>query len=510
MATKEQLEKSLRAAHAAGDTVAANKLAAALRAASSGPSSAQQSFDDLPMWQKPIKALDDLLRVGSDAISLGGVDYLRAMAGTQPSVEAARQATDDARERSGSAGTATAVASTLPLMALMPQVSVPASAGPVLKGAGDLGLAALEGAGWGGLSALGHGEDVTEGQLMGAAFGAGGKAVSGVLDKGLTSILDRGSRSARVDPKDLRLAKNREYNAMEDEGVAFKPSAVDDLLARIDDTTKDAYPGVQGGVIDARSRAKKNLRSGGRGFQRNRSMVEIDKERQNFRRDAVNHPQTTNKDMGIDAIKTIDDWLQDASQNPAAVTSRSGDPQVALDHLLKGRELNQKVERLDLIDERLGNARRQAERNLYTGEDSTIKQNVGGILANPKLRSMFTPDQIEQMEIVNSGTAGANLLRQAGRMAWGGGASWPAATAGGTIGYAIGNAPGAAIGSAIPGALGILAKKLSSRATKKEAEKLVDMVSSGKSFKKIPALGEKGQKELSRFLLSLGITAEDD
>jgi hypothetical protein len=208
--------------------------------------------------------------------------------------------------------------------------------------------------------------------------------------------------------------------------------------------------------------------------------------------------------------KTIDDGLQDASQNPAAVTSRSGDPQVALDHLLKGRELNQKVERLDLLDERLGNARRQAERNLYSGEDSTIKQNVGGILANPKLRSMYTPDQIEQMEIVNSGTAGANLLRQAGRMAPGGGMSWPAATAGGSIGYMIGGPPGAAVGATVPSALGILSKKLSSRATKKEAEKLVDMVSSGKSFKKIPALGEKGQKELSRFLLSLGITVEDD
>lgn len=508
MPTKEQLEKSLKSAHAAGDTVAAQRFADEIRRMA-GPT-AQQEFDALPMWQKPIKALDDLLRVGSDAVTYGGIDHLRTLFGTQPDVETARTQTERARERSGSAGTATAIASSAAPMMLMPALAAPAKAGPVMKPVINTALAALEGSAFGGLDALGHGEDVVEGQLQGAAFGTAGKAISGILGKGLEMAFERGTRGARIEPRDLRLAKDRAYNAMEDERIGFRPTAVDDLLNRIDRSTRDAYPGVQEGVRAARTRARRNLTSGGQGFGRTRTLTEIDKERQNFRRDAVNNPQTTNKELGLEAIRTIDDWLEDATSNPAAVTRGSGDPEVALGMLQEGRRLNQRVEKLDLLDERLGRARRASERNLYTGEDSTIKNNIGAILDDPKKRSQFNADEIEQMELINSGTGAGKVLRQAGRMSPGGGLSWPASTAGGGVGFAIGGVPGAIVGSALPNVVGVLSKMASSRSTRKQAEKLVDMVSSGQSLKKVPGLTARQQRELTRFLTSMGITSEED
>lgn len=509
MATREQLEKALRNAHGAGDTAAAQRFADEIRKLDSGPSKAQQDFDALPTYMKPVKALDDLLRVGSDALTFGGVDYLRTLAGTQPDIETARQATGEARERSGAAGDVTAAASALPLMMAMPALSVPASAGPVLAPLANTGLAALEGSAWGGLDALGHGRDVTEGQLTGAAFGAGGKVVSGLLGRGLDWAVEKATRGQRIEPRELRLAKDRAYNAMEDEQIAFRPSAVDDLIDRVDDVSKDAYPGVQNEAIAARNRAKKNLRAGGQGFRRNRTMTQIDKERQNFRRDVVNSPVPTNKPYGIDMISELDRWMDDAVNNPAAVSSRSGDAEKALGLLQEGRKLNQRVEKLDMLDERLGKARRQAERNLYSGEDSTIKQNIGGILDNPKLRDQFTPAEQAQMELINAGTGGQKILRQGGRAAPGGALMWPGVGAGAAVGSIFGPA-GAVAGGLLAPMVGIASKHLSSRATRKSTEKLLDMVSSGKDLERMSVLGPKGQRDLARLLMSLGITSAED
>lgn len=263
----------------------------------------------------------------------------------------------------------------------------------------------------------------------------------------------------------------------------------------------------------ARSRAKKNLTGNqghtgpGQGFGRVRTMTEIDKERQNFRRDAVNNPQTTNKEMGLDVLKTIDDWMDDAVNNPNAVSAGSGNPIEALGKLQEARKLNQRVEKLDMLDERIGRSERQAERNLYSGEDSTLKQNVGGILDNPKLRDQYSAAEREQMRTVNRA---GNTLRQGGRMAPGGGLAWPAATAGAGIGFALGGPGGAAIGGALPSVAGILSKKLASRATRKEAEKLFDMVSSGQDFKIPPGMTAGQRKQLTRLLTALGITSAED
>lgn len=516
MATKEQLEKALRNAHAAGDTAAAQRFAGEIKKLSSGPSPAQKEFDDLPMWQKPIKALDDLLRVGSDAVTFGGIDRVRALMGTQPSVEAARAETAKADERSGLAGTATRVGSTLPLMMALPQVTVPQSAGPVVQSLGNTALAALEGAGWGGVDALGHGEDVLEGQTQGALFGGGASVATGLLGKGLDMVVNRSTRGERIEPRDLRLAKDRAYNAMEDEAIGFRPAAVDDLITRIDQTTRDAYPGVQEGVRAARGRARRNLTENrthtgpGQGFGRVRTMTEIDKERQNFRRDAVNNPQTTNKEMGLDVIQTIDDWLEDATSNPASVTAGTGDPGRALGMLQEARGLNQRVEKLDMLDERLGKAKRASERNLYAAEDSTIKQNIEGILGTPKNRNQYNAAEQAQMELINSGTAGQNILRQGGRAAPGGALMWPGVGAGAAIGSLAGPV-GAVVGGLAAPVAGILSKKLSARSTRKQAEKLVDMVSTGRDLRDVKVLSPAMKKDLVRFLTSLGLaTSEGD
>lgn len=515
MADTAALERALRNAHAAGDTAAAARFAAELRKSKPAePSRADQlqaEFDALPTYMKPIQAAGDLLRTGSDALTFGALDQLRVMLGTQPDIETARQGTQDASTRAGVPGDIVEGVSAMIPMLAMPEVAIPARAGPVLQQAGRMGVSALEGMGFGGIDAVGHDEDVSEGMIAGGAFGALGSGLAGVLGKTANKIGDWWDGGIpKTAAADLRLAKDRAYNAMEDENVMFTPTAVDELTRRIRKSTKDAYPGVQEGVIQARKRAERNLTAGGRGFQRSRSMTEIDKERQNFRRDAVNHPISTNKGMGLDAVNTIDEWLVDATQNPAWVSSRTGKPEEALGLLRQGRELNTRLNKLEPIEEMIGRGERQAARSINTGEDSAIKNNLARIYDDPKMREQYTPEELKQMEVVNEGTAAQKVLRQSSRLAPGKGLGWQGAATGGGLGFMIGGPVGATIGATVPAIAGILAGKASSRATKKEAEKLRNMVASGKSGKTTPVINSKAQRELARLLTALGITYEED
>jgi hypothetical protein len=389
------------------------------------------------------------------------------------------------------------VGSALPLAALTSGATYAPQGGTVLNTV----LAGLEGAGWGGIDALGHGEDVTGGQLSGAAFGAGGNLAA----KGLGSVFDTISGMlspgvGRMTPQEVRLAKNRQYQDVENMGVRYTPQAVDELVHRVDDAMLESSPTNQRLARGAQRRFRQTVP----GY---RTPIEIDQQRAAIRRDAANTRNPSEDEFGRRMVGAIDDWTGSRGRND--VTSWSGDPDDVLGMLDEARQLANRTEKLDDLDERVGRGKRQAERNLYSGEDSTLKQSIAQIRDNPQRRSRYTADEIAKMDEINAGTTTQKVARNVGRMAPGGGMAWPAATAAGALGFTLGGPAGGFIGGALPSVIGYGAKKLSERSTAKSVEEFLDMVSTGRSIKNPKTMTPDQERGLADLLMMMGISAND-
>jgi len=505
MATRDELMKALRAADAAGAADDARRIAAMIKnlpanapAAPSYAEQVQQQFDAMPMWQKPLQAGADLIRQGGDALSMGYSTKLAESLG----MDGARQNVEDARIRSGAAGnTAEIGAGMLPLM-MLPQVALPAKAGPVAK-AGFTGLmGALEGAGVGGLQAGADDEDVLQGQQDGAISGILGQAAGGAIAKGVNAITAPFKRSTRTTVPQLRDQKDAAYRRVTDAGVEYTPSAIDRM--------------VQGMERNVRNRGADHTRhpnvfSGGRAvddmLQNDRSLSQVDRARQIITRDVVKTPNDpAQQGLGMDMVSHMDDFLNRAG--PRDVTVRSGSPDEGIEALLEARSLNSRMRKLEDLDESVVKAERKSARSLNTSEDTTLKANIDSILGSEKKRAGYTPDEIDKMDEVVRGTPGQNFLRQAGRLAPGGGLSLGAGGVGFGIGASLGGGPAGAALAALPMAAGWGAKKLSERSTKKSIDELLDLVASGGDAARLrrpKTIDERSQSALARMLMLQGI-----
>lgn len=133
-------------------------------------SKTQRDYNELPTWQKPVQAADDLATIFGDTVTLGlvakGMDKLFGG-------DTRKKLVETARERAGSAAVPVDIAG---------MIAVPGSG---LTTAGRVGTKLLprvaagtgEGAVVGGLSAYGHDQDVTMGALLGGGLGCTAEAV---------------------------------------------------------------------------------------------------------------------------------------------------------------------------------------------------------------------------------------------------------------------------------------------------------------------------------------------
>ena len=139
----------------------------------------KQEYDQLPWYQQIPQAADDIVRATANGLTFGFADKLAGyMGGEGTAAERAKSA--DARERAGLAYDAAQLAGGVrtALSAGNAGLTLLGAGGTAgMTGAGGLaartGLAGLEGAGYGVLDALGNDTSVTEGALLGAAFGGG-------------------------------------------------------------------------------------------------------------------------------------------------------------------------------------------------------------------------------------------------------------------------------------------------------------------------------------------------
>lgn len=146
-------------------------------------------IEQQPAWQKPIQALSDVARVGTDTLAFGLPDYL---AGGDQSARTAA-----ARDRMGWAGTALDVGMLSRFLpTAVPKVVAALKGGPAARTAVGAATAAGEGAAYGAGTAATHDGDVGGDAGMGA--------VGGILGHGLGSAVNKVAKA--FSPSDIPAA----------------------------------------------------------------------------------------------------------------------------------------------------------------------------------------------------------------------------------------------------------------------------------------------------------------
>lgn len=511
MATRAELEKALRAADAAGAADDARRLSAALANYTENnnappPPNGAEVYSQMPLWQKALTPVADAGRLIGKGATLGGYDKLAGIVAPLiggSDVEGQRKLTQDARDRGGVGGNVLELGSSiLPALLTDGATTLPAL-GNSFKGLlAKAGVAGAEGAGYGGIQASNEDQNVVEGMKSGAAFGVGGHAVAGSLSAAFNKIGDLFSGTPkRLSVDELKAQKDAAYQNVTDMGVNYTPGTIRGMLAGMD-TAAQPYPGRHDQVIAAKNQVRHNVDIGTRPV----SLPEVDLNRQIIGRDLNSLPDRAQQDMGIDITDAIDAHLDQVG--PLGVTARSGDPVAGLDEMNRARGLNQRMRKLENIEAVTDKSQLQADKSLHQGFDSTMRNNVAGILTNPKKARGYTPDENAQMREVVSGTTRQNIERQLGRMAPGGGLSFGGAgTAASLAGLLSGGNPVMAGAAAtIPPAIGWVAKKLSERGTKNSAQKLLDLVASGGNKAAITppkSMTPKDRDKLGRIMMML-------
>lgn len=268
------------------------------------------------------------------------------------------------------------------------------------------------------------------GAEFGAALGSGtGAAVAeqafpgnpvaefvGQMAGGLTpGAVARAARRPEAPPTvdALRAEKNAAYDETKNLGVAYNPQSYDNLLvnivksARDDRISPDRHAAAYSFIRDMAANRGKPL-----------SLTELDQLRQTVRRDLIT-PSYGNPERAADAhfgeiiLDEIDDFI--ANAKPADLVS--GNARDAANAIMKARSANSRYRKADLLEEALVKAKRRTESTGSGGNiNNAIRQNVRGILDNPKKRKAFTKDELAAMEdLVKQGKM-ENFLRLVGKL----------------------------------------------------------------------------------------------
>lgn len=186
---------------------------------------------------------------------------------------------------------------------------------------------------------------------------------------------------------------------------------------------------------------------------------------------------------GSEGVKLLDQFLADISEKAVL----AGDAPAASALLKDAIGNTAAAKRAGDFDSRLTRAEHATDRQVAGSLDSQIRSKAGGLLDNAKANRGLNADELAQLETINSGNTGQNILRQLGR---GGAGVIP-------IGAHIAVAMGTG-GSSIPASLAIgaplyAARKIAEALTKKEAAKLDEMLRSRSPlFESMPETTTRG------------------
>lgn len=208
-------------------------------------------YDALPEWQKPIVAAGDTLQLFANGATMGFGD--KAVAGArslftdktyEQELADARTKTQEARNRAGYAGTGAevvgAVATPMKLAGKGATLAGRFGTAAMTGAPGVLartGLMAVEGGGYGALTAAGNDQDITTGAGIGAVGGGLGNLAGEAISAGVSKVAGKfNPKVPQMGVDDLMAAKNAAYQQADQAGVVFTPSAMTRLR---DDVTQE-------------------------------------------------------------------------------------------------------------------------------------------------------------------------------------------------------------------------------------------------------------------------------
>lgn len=426
-------------------------------------------YEAMSVPRKMLTAADDVVRLLADGASFGYADKLSSyMSGTP--LEQERALTQDARDRSGSAGTASEIVGAI----MGPsKVNLAGKVGQAVPAVGKriLGRTALmagEGAGYGALDAAGHDRDVGQGALVGAGLGAAGnvaaESLTGVGSKVAGALTKGPVIPTRQQTEDAARAA---YDAADNAGVVFAPQAVDALRNRVTSELADiGYdPALQPGAAAALRRIE-DLAG------QNVTLKGLD----TLRKVANNGFVTGNRSNNM-AVGKIVAAIDGAIGSPAAGDVLMGNAQVGADALNEARGAWARMAKADAVERASAKAQTRAS---VSGSGGNIDNATRQELAKVRDRvGNFTPDEAAALTAAIEGTPMQNTLRWVGKMSPTGSAPGLGAAIGGITGSLAGGPGGTAAGLVAFPMLAAGAKRLSDRQTAQNVEDIIGIILAG-------------------------------
>lgn len=529
---EDALIEALMKADADGDTEGAQVLADELRtlragtstpsASASPQSSVVQQFNDLPMWQKPLVALDDTIRLGADGATFGYGDKFSAKMNTlfggdyDAALAEERRLTAEARERAGSAGIAAEVGGGALSMAAtgVPPATrlLPRSAPWLGRTAMAVPVGAAEGAAYGSLSAMGHDTSLLEGAASGALVGSVAAPLvdtaSGLAAAGMRRI--NGTNRTPSVPE-LQAAKNAAYQSVEDAGAMYPQTRLMQMVQGLDsEFLSSPHSGPRAATAPKALDQADVLRDTATSSNRGTSLYDLDQIRQQNASDVIPSGGAETR-YGNRIQQHIDDMIADTS----GVTTARGTPEEAVQGLMEARLANQRYRKTEDVNNAMIKADRAADSSA-TGATAgnQMRQKFRSILDSDTKSRGFNDEEIGLMEQLVRGSTAGNAARSLADRTNGFFARGVAAGAGGTIAGSVSGlnpqftAAGGVAGLAALEGVSAAARRFSEGSTRRMGEDLAHLTATGRRLERgkqgspISALQED---RLYRALLSLGI-----
>ena len=338
-----------------------------------------------------MQTVDDSVRTLANGMSFGFADKLAGKMNST-GTEAERARSQAAKARLGTTGDAVEMVGMMAPTTKLAQMGVTASRIPGMVG--KYGGLLIDSTALGALDAAGHDRSIAEGAGIGLLTGAAGQLIGKGAEK-LYSM--KGGKPPIPELDDLQRAKTAAYGAVDNAGVKYAPSQVDELVSGISDEMAAAklnpmrHPKAASMVQEIQNIKGSEM-----------SLSELDQLRQVINRDVSSSADPAERFFGQKMVDNIDEFIDANGGGDIMSAARAANSKF------------RKAEKLLTVVEK--GERRAASTGSGGNVDNAVRQNIRGLLDNPRQSKFFTPAEKAAMEKVVRGTGGQNALRLAGKL----------------------------------------------------------------------------------------------
>lgn len=484
MADYEAIMKALRNADAAGDTVAAKRLAQMAREAkpAQGRGIGQRLYDNVigdptDGVTSTGEALGTWLNRAGESATLGIVGDEASAAATGMLPGRSYNSELD-RYRQNEAGMSTMGRLSADLVgAMAPAVGGAGLIGQAATLPGRIGRGMLAGGAAGAVQGFadgeGQGDRIKDAQVSGLLGGVLGGAIPAIGAGVRSAAAGRTSRKAIKEAaknaptsEALRAEGNALYRQIDEAGVQIQPEAFDRMRGGLLDrlranTGYDELPGP-GSLTPNTARVVSIMDQAGAKMAEEPTAAlpfkSLDQMRRQAGAAAGNVTNKSDQRAGVEVIQALDEFVQQLGPDDVA----GGDVQALQSAIGKAREVWSRMSKSQLVDDAI-----EKSDNYLSGSASGIRNQFKNILQNKKLSKQFTAAERAALREVTHGSTLDQLINLAG-----GGLAQMGSIGGG---FAIGGPVGGLIGAAAAAGQ----RKLAEGVTMRNAETVRAAIASG-------------------------------